>query len=169
MTLQPWSQPPKPEGLRLLLYRLPLHLYRLRLGWLLGHRFLLLTHRGRRTDRIRHTVLEIASYDPSTQESIVVSAYGENASWYRDLVARPALEVRTTHKCYVPEQRFLSPEERYLVFLDYERKNPRLTRILMRLMGTKYDGSEEARKQFTDFARMVALRPRRELRSGPDG
>jgi hypothetical protein len=37
-----------PRGLARLAFRLPIWLYRLRLGWLLGDRFLLLTHIGGR-------------------------------------------------------------------------------------------------------------------------
>jgi hypothetical protein len=37
--------------------KLPLLLYRLGLGWIFGHRFLLLTHKGRRSGKVRQTVL----------------------------------------------------------------------------------------------------------------
>jgi hypothetical protein len=40
----------------------PVSLYRLHLGWLLGHRFLLLTHTGRRSGLRRQTVLEVMEY-----------------------------------------------------------------------------------------------------------
>jgi hypothetical protein len=40
-------------------FRLPIHLYRLDLGWLLGHRVLLLSHRGRKSGLIRATPLEV--------------------------------------------------------------------------------------------------------------
>ena len=36
----------KPAGALGLAVRLPIYLYRLNLGWLLGHRFILLVHRG---------------------------------------------------------------------------------------------------------------------------
>jgi hypothetical protein len=46
-----------PHGLTRLAFRLPIWLYRLRLGWLLGDRLLLLTHIGRtsgqRRDRVK--------------------------------------------------------------------------------------------------------------------
>lgn len=38
---------PRPRGLLRLLLRAPVALYRLRLGWLLGGRVLLLSHTGR--------------------------------------------------------------------------------------------------------------------------
>jgi len=46
----------KPTGASRLAFRLPIYLYRLNLGWLLGHRFLMLVHRGRRSGLLRETV-----------------------------------------------------------------------------------------------------------------
>ena len=42
--------------------RLPSRLYDWRLGWLLGHRFLRLTHVGRRSGRRYRTVLEVVGH-----------------------------------------------------------------------------------------------------------
>ena len=55
------SKPPR--GLLRFLLRLPIWLYQLHLGFLLGHRFLLLTHTGRRSGLLRRTVVEVVSYD----------------------------------------------------------------------------------------------------------
>lgn len=64
-----------------LLFRLPVYLYRFGLGWVLGHQFLLLTHAGRRTGRVRETVLKVPHYDPVSRESIVASAWGKQTDW----------------------------------------------------------------------------------------
>jgi hypothetical protein len=52
-----WSKPKSSGALKLAL-RLPVHVYRLNLGWLLDHRMLLLIHRGRRSRLLRETVFE---------------------------------------------------------------------------------------------------------------
>ena len=104
-----------PAGASRLAFRLPIYLYRLDLGRLLGHRFLLLVHRGRESGLLRETVLEVLLHDPATKESVVLSAWGEKADWYRNLEAAPALEVRTGGRRYVPEQRFLAPGENHAV------------------------------------------------------
>jgi hypothetical protein len=57
-----------------LLFRCPIWLYHVGLGWVFGHQFLLLTHAGRRTGCVRETVLKVLHYDPVTRESIVASA-----------------------------------------------------------------------------------------------
>ena len=98
----------KPAGALRLAFRFPIYLYYLNLGWLLGHSFLLLVHRGRKSGLLRETVLEVILYEPATQESVVLSAWGEKADWYRNVVATSALEVRTVGQRYVPEQRFLA-------------------------------------------------------------
>jgi hypothetical protein len=66
----------KPTGALRLAFRLPIYLYRLDLGWLLGHRLLLLVHRGRESGLLRETVLEVLLHDPATRESVVLSAWG---------------------------------------------------------------------------------------------
>jgi hypothetical protein len=69
----------KPTGAKRLAFRLPIYLYRLNLGWLLGNRFLLLVHRGRKSGLLRETVLEVLLHDPATRESVVLSAGGEKS------------------------------------------------------------------------------------------
>ena len=66
----------RPTGALRLAFRLPIYLYRLGLGQLLGHRFMLLTHRGRRSGRVYQTALEVVRYDPSLRETVVASGWG---------------------------------------------------------------------------------------------
>ena len=149
-----------PSGALRLAFRLPIYLYRLNLGWLLGHRFLQLVHRGRRSGLLRETVLEVLHYDPATGESVVLSAWGEKADWYRNVGATPALEVRTGGERYVPEQRFLAPEENHIIICDYGRRHPLAFRVFARVFGYPLDGTETARREFACSLRLVAFRPR---------
>jgi deazaflavin-dependent oxidoreductase (nitroreductase family) len=139
---------------------LPIYLYRLNLGWLLGHRFLLFVHWGRRSGLLRETVLEVILYEPATRESMVLSAWGEKADWYRNLEAAPALEVRTGGQRYVPEQRFLAPEENYAVICGYGLRHPLAFRVFARVFGYPLDGTEAARREFSYSLRLVAFHPR---------
>ena len=150
----------KPTGALRLALRLPIYLYRLDLGWLLGHRFLLLVHRGRESGLLRETVLEVLLHDPATRESVVLSAWGEKADWYGNVAAAPALEVRTVGQRYVPEQRFLAPEENHAVLVDYRRRHPLAFRVFARVFGYPLDGTEAARRQVAHYLRLVAFRPR---------
>ncbi len=143
----------KPVGALRLAFRLPIYLSRLNLGWLLGHR-------GRESGLPRETVLEAIFYDPKTRESVVLSAWGEKADWYRNVEATPALEVRTGGQRYVPEQRFLTPEENHAVIPDYRRRHPLAFRVFAKVFGYPLDGTESARREVARSLRLVAFRPR---------
>jgi deazaflavin-dependent oxidoreductase (nitroreductase family) len=93
----------RPNAALRVAFRLPVYPYRYRLGWLFGHRLLLLVHRGRKSGYVYQTVLEVVRHDPARRESIVVSAWGgEKADWYRNLRAAPAVEIRIRRERYVP-------------------------------------------------------------------
>ncbi len=149
----------KPTGVSRLAFRLPLYLYRFGLGWLLGHRFLLLTHFGRKTGLLHQTVLEVFLYDSTNRESVVVSAWGEKADWYRNLQKTPAVEVQTGRERYRLVQRFLSPEEVYAALARYERRHPWAAWIFAKLFGYPLGGSEATRRAFTGSVTQVAFRP----------
>jgi deazaflavin-dependent oxidoreductase (nitroreductase family) len=149
-----------PSGALRLAFRLPIYLYSLNLGWLFGHRMLLLIHQGHRSGLLRGTVLEALLYFPATKESVVLSAWGEKAHWYRNIEATPALEVRTGGERYVPEQRFLAPEENHAVISDYGRRHPLAFRVFARVFSYPLGGTEAARREVTGSLRLVAFRPR---------
>jgi deazaflavin-dependent oxidoreductase (nitroreductase family) len=119
--------------------RLPVVLYRLHLGWLLGHRFVLLTHRGRRTGRVRQTLLEVVHYDRRTGECIVAAGWGEQAEWYRNLRAHPALSITIGRRRYAPVQRFLTVAEAEATLRDYQRQHPMSAWAASHLLGIPID------------------------------
>ncbi len=141
------------------LARSPLYLYRLRLGWLMGHRFLVLTHRGRKTGRLRQTVLEVVRYDPRTREVVVAAGWGSRADWYRNLQVSPAVEILIAGDRYTPEQRFLSVEEVDAVLRDYVCRHTRTARLFARLFGFPLLGSDAERREGAAALPMVAFRP----------
>jgi deazaflavin-dependent oxidoreductase (nitroreductase family) len=150
----------RPNWLLRLLFKAPVALYRLRLGFLLGYRFLMVTHRGRRTGKVRRTVVEVVRYDNANQESFVAAGYGDTSDWYRNLKASPALEIRTGNQRFVPAQRFLGTDEIYVELANYERRHPGTFRKLMRVVGLSYDGSDAQRWALAEALPMVAFRPR---------
>ena len=149
----------KPRGLLRILFRVPIYVYRFDLGRLFGYRFLMLTHRGRRTGLLRETVLEVVRYDPRTRESIVIAALGERADWYRNIQSSPPLEVQTGRLRYVPEYRFLSAEEAYEVWSAFERAHPFEARLAGIILGWDYDRTESGRRDLARTIRLVAFRP----------
>ncbi|MCH7811604.1 MAG: nitroreductase family deazaflavin-dependent oxidoreductase, partial [Chloroflexi bacterium] len=80
-----------PRGILRVFARMPLWLYRARLGWLLGRRFLMLRHTGRATRRPREVLLEVVHHDRETDRYFVASAWGEKAQWVRNIRANSAV------------------------------------------------------------------------------
>ena len=66
------------------LYRAPLLLWRMGLGWLLPRSMLVLTTRGRMSGLPRHTMLEHLVHDGRV---VIGSAWGNRSQWARNLAA----------------------------------------------------------------------------------
>ena len=155
------ESPPGPILKRL--FGVPAALYRARGGWLLGRRFLLLTHRGRRSGRRYETVLEVLRWDPWRDEATVMSGFGPAAQWYRNVLAGGAAQVRIGRRRFAPSVRVLEPDEAVAALATYERANrliaPLVRRILSRLAGFHYDGSEASRRRVVETLPLMAFRP----------
>jgi deazaflavin-dependent oxidoreductase (nitroreductase family) len=67
--------------------------YRLGLGWPLGHRVVLLEHRGRTTGRPVRTALRVVSWDGASRHLLVAAGSGPGTDWYRNVLAHPLVRV----------------------------------------------------------------------------
>jgi deazaflavin-dependent oxidoreductase (nitroreductase family) len=81
--------------------------YRLGLGWLLGHRVVLLEHRGRTTGRPVRTALQVVHWDAAARHVVVAAGSGPGTDWYRNVLAHPLVRVtigreRNVLGCAVP-------------------------------------------------------------------
>jgi deazaflavin-dependent oxidoreductase (nitroreductase family) len=143
--------------------RAPLVLYRWRCGWLLGHRFLALTHRGRRTGTLHQTVLEVLAFDRASSTAVVISGFGRNADWYRNVEHDPEVVVDVSRSRYRARARTLDPDAAATALSDYERRNrlmaPVLRLVVSRLVGWRYDQSPSARQRVVARLPIVELRP----------
>lgn len=154
------SQPP--GGLVRRVLRLPIWMYRLGLGGLLGGRFVLINHVGRRTGRVRQVVVEVVGRDPAQDVIHVASGWGPTAQWYQNLLAEPHVTIqigrRTTAVMAVP----VAADEGMRVLLRYRDAHPWATRQLGRVLGLPLDGAgpEELRRLAAGRLPVVALRPR---------
>jgi deazaflavin-dependent oxidoreductase (nitroreductase family) len=134
----------RPRGLSRLFLRAPIWLYRARLGWLLGQRFVLLTHIGRKSGLTRQTVLEIVRYDPTSGNCIVASGWGMKSDWVQNILADSKVTIQLGSKSSMAVAERLSPDVSAETLLDYSRRNPRAMRTLAGFMGYPIDGSEES-------------------------
>jgi deazaflavin-dependent oxidoreductase (nitroreductase family) len=146
------------------LLRAPVYLYRWRLGPLFGKRFLLLTHTGRRTGVRHQTVLEVMEYRKAGPEAVVMSGFGRDSDWLRNIETTPNEEVVIGSAHFQASHRFLGEEEAVNVVRNYERRNrlmvPLVRWVLSRLLGWRYRGSEDDRRRLVGQLPLVAFRPR---------
>lgn len=151
-----------PRRLFAALQRLSLErLYRLRLGWVLGHRFLLLTHTGRRSGEPRRTILEVLQFDADHHRAVVASGLGRESNWYRNLESRPEAEVAIGRERFRVVAEVLGEDEAMAVLEDFEHRNRWITPLVHRsftwLAGWRYDGSPAARRRLAHQLPLVAL------------
>ena len=148
-----------PGGLLRLALRLPVWLYRARLGWLLGERFLLLTHIGRRSGLPRHTVLEVVDHDPAHQTYIVASAWRERSDWFRNVSRDPRVQVQVGRRRFAAVAERLPPKEAEQALRRYARRNPRAFRALVQLLtGRQVETEAQACRDLAAQVPLVALR-----------
>lgn len=149
----------RPGRVALMIFRMPLALYRRGWGWALGHTFLLLVHTGRRTGRRYETVAQVATYDPETREAVICAAWGPTTGWLRNIQARPGLEVRIGRDAFVPSQRFLSDDEAFAAAAEFRRRHPWRLRLIALILGWGDLRSDAALRDFVSTRPFVAPRP----------
>lgn len=135
------TQPPR--GFKRLLWRAPIWFYRLGLGGLLGGKFLLLNHTGRKSGQPRQAVLEIDDYDSVTNTYLVASGFGRKADWYRNILKTPEVSIQVGRKRMKAVAEPLSADASGEAMVQYARKNPKAARNLTKLLGHELSGTEE--------------------------
>jgi hypothetical protein len=70
----------QPGALMRAVFRAPIQLYEANLGWLLGERFLCLTHVGRKSGRQYRTALEVVGTNPTAGEFMVIAGFGPSST-----------------------------------------------------------------------------------------
>lgn len=131
-----------PRGLARLAWRAPIWLYRLGLGGLLGGRFVLLNHVGRKSRQLRQAVVEVVSHNKETGTYIVASGFGEKADWYKNVTVYPDITIQVGWRRTAVHVERLPLPQATEVMLDYNRRHPAALGTLAGIMGYRLDGSE---------------------------
>ncbi|HTY31190.1 nitroreductase family deazaflavin-dependent oxidoreductase [Mycobacterium sp.] len=151
-----------PAGLTRLLFRMPIHLYRLRLGWLFGSRLLLLNHVGRVSGKPRQTVLEVAEHDGDTY--VVASGWGPTAAWYRNILHTPEVSIQVGTRTIPVTAIPLDKEEGAQVFVRYGSRHRTVAKyVLPRVLGFSVDGSDADFRAVAQQLPFVRFVPRAEV------
>lgn len=105
--------------------RVPIYLYRAGLGFLLGHRMLMLEHLGRKSGARRYVVLEVVER-PSPDSYVVASGFGTQAQWYRNVGAQPRVGISVGFGMSRPARAVpLTDEEVADTLRRYQQDRPR--------------------------------------------
>ena len=149
-----------PGGWLRFFLRLPILLYRLKLGWMLGRRFLLLSHTGRKSGRTRSTVLEVVRYDDSDHGCIVASGWGKKSQWYKNVMANPEVRYTVGLRERSGEAQEVPLERAAQEFLDYADRHPAAIRKLTKLMiGEEFEGSVAQYQRLAAQVPVLRLKP----------
>jgi deazaflavin-dependent oxidoreductase (nitroreductase family) len=151
------GQPAKPKGITRFFARLPIQLYQLGLGWLLGGRFIRLTHTGRKSGKARQVVLEVVRYDRTSDTYYVASGWGEKSDWFQNILQNPKVEIQVARRKAQALAERLKPEQGEQEMLDYGRRHPRALQTLARVMGYQIENSEADIRQLGRTVPMVAF------------
>ncbi|PLW66857.1 hypothetical protein [Pseudohalioglobus lutimaris] len=79
------GEPVPPKGIKLKLFRAPIYLYHLKLGFLLGERFIHLQHWGRVSGELKETVIEVIDQDKANGRIYSASGFGEKSQWFKNI------------------------------------------------------------------------------------
>lgn len=148
-----------PGGLSRLGFWLPIGLYRLGLGGLLGKRFVCLTHTGRKSGQPRQTVLEVVRYEAESGACVVAAGFGKGSDWVRNVTRDPhvVFTVGRLGKNGLAEK--LDGQTAGCELLNYARNHPLAWRELSNFMGYKLDGTDEDILALGELISMYILRP----------
>lgn len=132
-----------PTGLGRFLFRAPMYLYGAGLGWMLGHRIMLLHHTGRVSGKQRQAVLEVVEHDRTDDSFVVASGWGPTAAWYRNVVHHPDVTIQVGRRTLPVRAVQLNEDEGADIFARYAAHHRMAAKYLLpRLMGFSVDGSE---------------------------
>jgi deazaflavin-dependent oxidoreductase (nitroreductase family) len=148
-----------PRGVLRWLLRMPIWLYRLRLGRLLGNRFLMLTHIGRKSGQPRQSVLEVVGHDQATGIYIIASGWGKKADWLRNIEKNPNVLVDAHGRRFEATAERLSQERATNAARDYARRHQSGFRALAgRMIGRPLTGTDADYRALAEAVPFIVLR-----------
>ncbi|SHF80348.1 nitroreductase family deazaflavin-dependent oxidoreductase [Streptoalloteichus hindustanus] len=136
------------------LARAPIPLFRAGLGILLGRRFVMVEHTGRKSGQARHVVLEVLLREPDAV--VVASGYGRASQWLRNVEATPRVRLWWgRNRGVAGRAHVLAPEESRRRLDRYRHEHPGQARIVASALGLPELTSAEPLPE--DIGRRVPL------------
>jgi len=142
----PSARPPTPPS------GLVKALYALGLGPMVGRLVLLLITTGRKTGLRRITALQYEEIDGAIY---VASSRGQEADWFRNVVANPRVEVKVKSRRFCGIGETTTDPKRIADFLEVRlRRHPKMIGSILRWEGLP---AEPSRAQLEEYAAKLAL------------
>ncbi|HSG41609.1 MAG TPA: nitroreductase family deazaflavin-dependent oxidoreductase [Anaerolineales bacterium] len=150
----------KPTGFLRILFRAPIFLYRINFGWLLGSRFLLLSHTGRKSGLPRHVVIEVVSHDKKNGEYYIAAAWRKKSDWYLNILKNPRVKVQVGNRQFEAEANQKSEKEAEDIFWDYAQKHPvALRELTLMMLGERLPPTRETCARLAQSIPLIGLNP----------
>jgi deazaflavin-dependent oxidoreductase (nitroreductase family) len=121
-----------PSGIRKFLFRIPIYVYKAKLGFLLGKRFVLVGHTGRKSGLKREVVLEVVAI--RDHSVFVASGWGDSADWYQNVLQHPEVTIQIGSKRRAAISEAVSVDEARSLLASYEAEHPKTFRRLGKFM-----------------------------------
>ena len=147
-----------PRGFSRTMWRLPVWLYRARLGWLITSHFLLLEHVGRQSGKARQAVIEVVKRDKANDVYYVASGFGRASDWYQNLLKTPQGKIQSGFRKADVIAEVLPMEEAGEIIMEYARRYPFAIRTLARIIGYEVKKGETDYREFAKAVPIVALK-----------
>ncbi len=145
-----------PRGWKAFFWRAPIFFYRIGLGWMLGKRFLLLNHIGRKSGMQRQAVLEVVHRNDKAY--YVASGFGEKSHWFQNVMHTPDVNIQVGRKKMKAKAERLTVPEAKDILETYAKAHPFALRELSRLIGLTFDGSEADLEKLANLLPVIELR-----------
>jgi deazaflavin-dependent oxidoreductase (nitroreductase family) len=152
------GEPSPPKGLKLKLFRVPIIIYRMRLGFLFGERFVLLKHWGRVSGDLRETVIEVIYQDKPSGKIYSASGFGDKSQWFKNISANSNVLITIKNTEHDAVSRVLLEREAEDILLRYAKSNPRSIKAVARLSGYEMDGSKTDIIEFSSVVKIIEFK-----------
>jgi deazaflavin-dependent oxidoreductase (nitroreductase family) len=138
--------------------RLPIWLYRLKIGWLSDNRFLMLTHKGRKSRLPHETVIEVVQHDQQSDTYYVVSGWGKKSDWYRNIQKDPSVTIHVGTRKFHSIAQFIPFTQAVEIMEAYVRDHPVAFKELSSLfLGERSLPESDAARRLAKKMPMVAF------------
>jgi deazaflavin-dependent oxidoreductase (nitroreductase family) len=147
-----------PGRLMRAVFRFPILLHRLRLGWLVERNVLLIETIGRRSGEPRTAAVRYMEL-PGTGRYRVLAGWDGRTDWYRNLLARPMVILRVGGRRVPAHGETLPAAETVGILRDQIARNRWAAGTLRSETGIRFDGSDASLAAIAEHYRGVELTP----------